>query len=153
DSSRPAEEDGLEDDGEDDDERDHVAAEQSAEAGENGEAGDGRRRRRRGRRGGRRGRRGREGEPSFGGVDNGHPEIEAAFVEPVADSGAPPSPVAYVEPTPDVTPLPEIRNEQPEPTASAAAQAEPPRRRSTVREPAPSGDDSTPSLPEAAAPS
>jgi ribonuclease E len=151
-ASTAAEEDSFEEDAEDDDERDHAAAEHAPEGGENGEAGDGRRRRRRGRRGGRRGRRGREGEPSLGGVDNGHSEIETELVEAVADFGGPPPAAAYVEPTADIAPVPERRNAQPEPAASAAAQPEPARRRSTVREPAPTGD-SVPSLPEATGPS
>jgi ribonuclease E len=148
-ASTAVEEDSFQEDGEDDDEHDHAAAEHAPESSENGEAGDGRRRRRRGRRGGRRGRRGREGEPSVGGVDNGHPEIETELVEAVADFGGPLPAAAYAEPVPDVTPMPERRNEHPEPMASAAAQPELARRRSTVREPAPTGDSVPPSLPEA----
>jgi ribonuclease E len=58
----------------------------------------------------------------------------------------------HVESAPDVASVPERRDERPEPATSAAAQAEPARRRSTVREPAPTGD-SMPSLPEASGPS
>ncbi len=123
-----------------------VAADGHREPRLDGDAnGDGeRRRRRRGRRGGRRNRRDRDGEP---GEMNAGPEgsiepVEAEVVEAVADfSGAPPSEApapseqpAYERPAPayEPSPAPAPLQVAPEP-----APAEPPRRRSTVREPAP----------------
>jgi ribonuclease E len=110
-----------------------------------GPDGEARRRRRRGRRGGRRNRQGREGEAPFqsnGGASE--PGVQRA----VEDMDRPPAP-AYERPILDrpynepVSP-PEARPE-PQPaapqqtTAPAQAEPEPPRRRSTVREPAPIG--------------
>jgi ribonuclease E len=103
------------------------------------------RRRRRGRRGGRR-RRGREGEP-FEASPGFEPELDSA----VADFDRPPAPAhhGYAEPVggehapapPEPSP---VQAETPPPPAEAQAEPEPPpaepeppRRRSTVREPAP----------------
>ena len=111
-----------------------------------------RRRRRRGRRGGRRNRRGREGE-SFAPETTAEPEMdradfadqptdEAASVAPPAPEREP-SPIAHGEASSDVPPrtetapqetqsAPIARPSHPETTAAES----PPRRRSTVREPA-----------------
>jgi len=111
-----------------------------------------RRRRRRGRRGGRRNRRGREGE-SFAPETTAEPEMdrsdfadeatgEAASAAPPAPE-AEPSPIAHAEASRDVPPrtetapqetqlAPIARPSHPETTAAES----PPRRRSTVREPA-----------------
>src|SRR5205085_2944983 len=112
--------------------------------------GDGeRRRRRRGRRGGRRNRRGREGE-SFAPETTAEPEMDRSDFadEPTGEaaSAAPepePSPIAHAEASRDVPPrtetapqetqsAPIARPSHPETTAPES----PPRRRSTVREPA-----------------
>jgi ribonuclease E len=104
--------------------------------GQDGEANEARRRRRRGRRGGRRGRRGREGEAPLPGlenghssIENGHQSIEPELAEAVADFGGPPPGTVHIAPMPEEAPAP-----------PAAAQPEQPRRRSTVREPAPIGN-------------
>jgi len=137
-------------------------AERPAEAHGEGE----RRRRRRGRRGGRRNRRGREGE-SFAPEVSPEPELTNAFYDldrpaavaaaeppagPIAESEPPAAPNA--EPRGDVQPPAETRPQEapsaqiagpvPEPPA-----AEPPRRRSTVREPAPQAlrDEASPPAP------
>jgi ribonuclease E len=124
---------------------DAAAPEASGEEAEDrpahrGENGDGEpRRRRRGRRGGRRNRRGREGE----GFQNGgeHHErheqhgVEPEVVDAVADLGGPSpaeAPPAYEAPAPQPF-EPVARDVEPGPPAPA----ESPRRRSTVREPAP----------------
>jgi ribonuclease E len=104
-----------------------------------------RRRRRRGRRGGRR-RRGREGEP-FDAAPAFEPELDSAvadFDRPAAHAHAQPEPVAF-EPAPAPPQSPPAAAEAPPAQAEAPpAHAEPPpaepeqpRRRSTVREPAP----------------
>jgi ribonuclease E len=99
-----------------------------------------RRRRRRGRRGGRR-RRGREGEAFSDATPTFEPELDSA----VADFDRPPAaerpePVAS-EPSyePPYVPPPPVQAEAPPASAPhpAPAEPEPPRRRSTVREPAP----------------
>jgi len=129
---------------------DGSGAERPAEA--HGEAhGDGeRRRRRRGRRGGRRNRRGRDGE-SFAAEIPPEPELASAVDDldrpaPIAAAEPPEAPIAgpeaRAEPPGDAHPPAETRPQEvqsaqiagsaaPETTAS-----EPPRRRSTVREPA-----------------
>ena len=100
--------------------------------GGNGEHEDGRRPRRRGRRGGRRNRRGREGEAlpreDVEEVAFGEPAPVATAVEPevaaaVADLGGAPASVAPIHE--------EVHHEPP----PAPSEPEPPRRRSTVREP------------------
>jgi ribonuclease E len=103
--------------------------------------GDMRRRRRRGRRGGRRNRRGREGEPSSWGDESRAP-VEPEVAAAVADFGGPP--VQHHEPS-EPSNAPEPAAHAPEPAAHAPEPApaaltepaapEPPRRRSTVREP------------------
>jgi ribonuclease E len=104
-----------------------LAAEpQAAETAEGGEPGEPRRRRRRGRRGGRRGRRANEGETPLAGLENGHTSIEPELLEAVGDfSGSLPTDT-------EIAPSPE-----PAPVAPVTAPPEQPRRRSTVREPAP----------------
>jgi ribonuclease E len=103
-----------------------------------------RRRRRRGRRGGRRNRRGREGEATYAGPNGGHDDqqehqhgTEPEIAEAVADLGGP---VRTETPAPEAhTPQPfepVARDVAPEP-AELPAPPEPPKRRSTVREPAP----------------
>ncbi|HMK78114.1 MAG TPA: Rne/Rng family ribonuclease [Xanthobacteraceae bacterium] len=115
-----------------------------------------RRRRRRGRRGGRRNRRGREGEGGYAAGNGGTPESHAAHPhEDHADDSAEPEVADAVadlggpirEETPAAAPhaahLPQPfepvgRDDAPvPPPAEPAASPEPPRRRSTVREPAP----------------
>ena len=114
-----------------------------------------RRRRRRGRRGGRRNRRGREGEGEFAGRPNGGPDdqphhlehgVEPEIADASADLGGPsreeaPYPAAAHTPQPfepaarepEPAPAP-IHAHVPEPEPVAPAE---PKRRSTVREPAP----------------
>ena len=119
-----------------------------------------RRRRRRGRRGGRRNRRGREGEGEYAGRPdggNGHaPDhanehgVEPEVADASADFGGPsredaPAPQQTHTPQPfePVAREPEPRHEEraapavAAPAAEASAHAEPPKRRSTIREPAP----------------
>jgi ribonuclease E len=130
---------------------DGSGAERPEEA--HGEAhGDGeRRRRRRGRRGGRRNRRGRDGE-SFAAEISPEPELANAVDDldrpaPIAAAEPPEAPIAGpeapAEPRDDVPP-PAAAGPQEAPPAQIASPAvpetmasEPPRRRSTVREPAP----------------
>ena len=138
-------------------------AERPAEAHGEGE----RRRRRRGRRGGRRNRRGREGE-SFGPEVSLEPELASAVHDldrpaaivaaeppaaPIAESE--PRAVPIEEPRGDVQPPPEARPQEApsaqiaDPAVSEPTAAEPPRRRSTVREPAPQAlrDEASPPAP------
>jgi ribonuclease E len=147
---------------------DGSGAERPAEAHGDGE----RRRRRRGRRGGRRNRRGRDGE-SFGPETSPEPELASAVHDldegaPIAAAEPPPAPIAgpeahaepFSEPRGDVqppaaappqeAPLPQIAS----PTVPETTASEPPRRRSTVREPAPqaSRDDASSSAPPFTAP-
>jgi len=122
--------------------------------GEN-ERDGGRRRRRRGRRGGRRNRqRNGNGEAPFRTADTGpEPELEHA----VEDMDRPPS----FESAPPYSPPVEDRSASPSTEDRPAAPAmepspplqEAPRRRSTIREPAPFAGESTPPAPPAAAPS
>jgi ribonuclease E len=128
---------------------------------------DGQRRRRRGRRGGRRNRRGREGgDQPYAAQgnghhddghhdniqhENGHPAFDAEVAEAAADLGGPPPsqvPVAHESAGHEARGYDEPRHEprhepRPEPVAHAEvpaeppAPAEPPKRRSTVRERAP----------------
>jgi ribonuclease E len=147
------------------------------QGGAPGAEGDVRRRRRRGRRGGRRNRQGRNGEAPFQAANGGGsgPEMQhpGADFPPVSDEDAsaiaPPfnetaSPAAY-EPSARERPildrpynqLPESAPEPqpaPPPQAAAPAQAEPepPRRRSTIREPAPIGQAGAPPPAAAATP-
>jgi ribonuclease E len=147
---------------------DGSGAERPAEAHGDGE----RRRRRRGRRGGRRNRRGRDGE-SFAPETSPEPELASAVHDldegaPIAAAEPPPAPIAgpeahaepFSEPRGDVqppaaappqeAPLPQIAS----PTVPETTASEPPRRRSTVREPAPqaSRDDASSSAPPFTAP-
>jgi len=131
----------------------HVEARPEPRPGEqNGDAE--RRRRRRGRRGGRRNRRGREGEGGYAGP-NGHGEqaahqgVESEIADAVADLDGPVRAETPFEPQPQpAAPQPfepvarEVAPEHPAP-------AEPPRRRSTIREPAPmfSSDAPAPQVP------
>ncbi len=124
-----------------------ATADERAEAQREGE----RRRRRRGRRGGRRSRPERNGEAQPGAPDQGQHAAEDEFVPEQLDWPAAPEPdlkdaVADLDAVPIAAPsAPEPRPEPtPEPinaeaAAEAVAPAEPerPRRRSTVREPAP----------------
>jgi ribonuclease E len=136
----------------------------------NGEQqGDGeRRRRRRGRRGGRRNRRGRgEGDAGFAsheGNGNGDHAPEAELADAVADLDAPesereqpsfsvPAPEPAAHAPQESAPAPEAAPAAPAPAEES--QAEAPRRRSTVREPAPisfSGEASAPAPVAPAAP-
>jgi ribonuclease E len=134
-------------------------AERPAEAHGDGE----RRRRRRGRRGGRRNRRGRDGE-SFAAEIPAEPELAGAVHDldraaPIAAAEPPTAPIAgpetRAEPRGDVQP-PAAAEPQEAPPAQIASPtvpettaAKPPRRRSTVREPAPQAlrdDASSPSF-------
>jgi ribonuclease E len=117
--------------------------------GEGGDTAEGRRRRRRGRRGGRRNRH-RNGEAPFqAGEGSPEPELHAgtdfppvsdedasAIAPPFEERAAPPAhtpaPMATVAPPPAYEPPPVA-----EPQAPAADRQQPPRRRSTIREPAP----------------
>jgi ribonuclease E len=120
--------------------------------------GDGeRRRRRRGRRGGRRNRRGREGEAPFAAEHEGEPEVTSAVADlDGAPADEPEAAIVHVpitETPSEFHPQPEASSHQ-EPPAPAqhgpaehaahdapevteSVPSEPPRRRSTVREPAP----------------
>jgi ribonuclease E len=115
-------------------------------AGVPGQDGDGEhRRRRRGRRGGRRNRRGREGEPGFAGPNGGPDEhqehregVEPEVADAVADLGGPSRAEAPSAPEPQAPqPFEPVARETPRDTAPEPAPQEPPRRRSTIREPAP----------------
>jgi len=109
-----------------------------------GEGGETRRRRRRGRRGGRRNRPGRNGEAPFP-TNGGAPEPDLQHA--VEDLDRPPanfdSAPAYERPAAAQPIIDRPYNEppaspaEPQPAASAPAEREPPRRRSTIREPAP----------------
>jgi ribonuclease E len=107
-----------------------------------GESREGRRRRRRGRRGGRRNRQ-RNGEAPLRSGENGpEPELQHA----VEDMDRPPnyeSPPAYSPPIEERPVLPPVESSAPEANANAQ---EPPRRRSTIREPAPFATDSAPTM-------
>jgi len=143
---------------------DESGAERPAEAHGDGE----RRRRRRGRRGGRRNRRGRDGE-SFAGEIPPEPELASAVDDldrpaPMAAAEPPEAPIAgpeaRAEPRDDAQP-PAAPGPQEAPPAQIASPAvpettapEPPRRRSTVREPVPqpSRDDASSPAPSFTAP-
>jgi len=106
-----------------------------------GESREGRRRRRRGRRGGRRNRQ-RNGETPFRSAENGaEPELHHA----VEDLDRPPS----YESMPTYAPPAEERPAPPpaEAPVPVIGAQEPPRRRSTIREPAPFAAESTPAPP------
>jgi ribonuclease E len=135
-----------------------VPAERNGEANGDGE----RRRRRRGRRGGRRNRRGREGEAPFAANQEAETELATTVADfdgdPASESGAPVVHVAITESADGIQAQPEIHevHAQPEaqtyeepaapvehapqdiaPVVTDSIPAESPRRRSTVREPAP----------------
>jgi len=130
---------------------DGSGAERPEEAHGEAHADGERRRRRRGRRGGRRNRRGRDGE-SFAAEIAPEPELASAVDDldlpaPIAAAEPPEAPIAgpeaSAEPRDDVPP-PAAAGPQEAPPAQIASPAvpetmasEPPRRRSTVREPAP----------------
>ncbi|MEA2929760.1 MAG: ribonuclease, partial [Hyphomicrobiales bacterium] len=138
-----------------------AAAEQGTEgerhAGNGEERGGDRGRRRRGRRGGRRNRRGREGEAGYAGPNGGQddrprehrgeqgaaPEqggVEPEVAEASADLGGPSREAPAPAPQMPQPFEPIARDPEPRPAPVAVeppAPAEPPRRRSTVREPAP----------------
>jgi len=123
--------------------------ETEGEAGQGGENGDAeRRRRRRGRRGGRRNRRGREGDAPYAGADAAQEPVEPDVAAAVADlSGGPvaDAPVHHAAPEHEQTSFPSAAEPlaaheaapAPAPASVAETPAEPPRRRSTIREPAP----------------
>ena len=116
------------------------------EGGQFGESEGARRRRRRGRRGGRRNRQ-HNGEAPFRSAENGpEPELQHA----VEDLDRPPSyeiAPSYSQPTEERPAPPPM-----EPPAPAAIAQEPPRRRSTIREPAPFATDSAPMPPQPTSP-
>jgi len=104
-----------------------------------------RRRRRRGRRGGRRNRHERNGEPMHGGEDHAQQDAPQHSFAPGEEATLPPpaetelnEAVADLDAAPRPS-IPEREPEQPAQSFAPAAEAEPPRRRSTVREPAPIG--------------
>jgi len=113
-----------------------------------GPDGEVRRRRRRGRRGGRRNRQGRDGEAPFP-SNGGQPA--PALQHSVEDHDRPAAPPAYERPAmerpiidrpynqPPVSPPEPQPAAPPQAAAPAQAEPEPPRRRSTIREPAPIG--------------
>ncbi len=136
------------------------AGEQAAASGESGDGGDqreGRGRRRRGRRGGRRNRR-RNGEAPLG---NGGGEPDADLQHAVEDLDRPPAPYAGEERHDahvgsDFPPVsgedadalaPPFDHEPEAAPEQAADEAAQPRRRSTVREPAPFGGETAPPSP------
>jgi ribonuclease E len=137
------------------DEGEDAGAVHGSEGGErpagNGEQRGDRGRRRRGRRGGRRNRRGREGEGGYAGPNGGHDDqprqqehgVEPELADASADLGGPsreeaPAPVPHMpQPFEPVARDPEPAAVAVAPPAGVSAPAEPPRRRSTVREPAP----------------
>jgi ribonuclease E len=108
-----------------------------------GESADGHRRRRRGRRGGRRNRQGRNGDAPFASNEFAGNDVtapEPSLRHAVEDLDRPPAAFAD-EREPFEQPVPSPAFERPvAPPAAATARAqdsEPPRRRSTIREPAP----------------
>jgi ribonuclease E len=135
-------EDDLETGDVDDDERPQSAEPPAHGATESGETGEPRRRRRRGRRGGRRGRRGRDGDAPFANAEDDHAPIEPELAEAVADFGGPPTENAPIE----NAPIEPALEEPPTPTMPAE-QPQQPRRRSTVREPAPTGGSVSEAMP------
>ena len=124
------------------------------QAGESAEHREGRRRRRRGRRGGRRNRQGREGEAPFAGENdigiNDPAAPETNLRRAVEDLDRPPAPFAD-EREPFDQPAATFDRPAAPPATAHTPDAEPPRRRSTIREPAPVGA-STSSPPPAAIP-
>jgi ribonuclease E len=120
---------------------------QPRQGGAPGVEGDVRRRRRRGRRGGRRNRQGRNGEAPFSA--NGG-DAEPSLQHAVEDMDRPPAP-GY-EPAPSYSPLPDERPAPPQASAPPQAEQAPPRRRSTIREPAPFSGASTSAAPAPAVP-
>ena len=119
------------------------------EGGQSGEGDGVRRRRRRGRRGGRRNRQ-HNGEAPFRSNENGaEPELQHAVEDmdrPASYDAAPPASYAPpIEQRPEPAPM--------DSPAAAANMQEPPRRRSTIREPAPFASERTPVPPPPAAPS
>ena len=133
--------------------------------GEAGEPRDGRRRRRRGRRGGRRNRQGRNGEGAYQPTNGGErePEMQHAGTDfpPVSDEDAsaiaPPfdEPAEPVAPPVEAAPAPVPPTETappPVPSGETLEPEPPPRRRSTIREPAPFVLGETPTAPPPPAP-
>jgi ribonuclease E len=143
-----AAEHGVAHEGDDDSAPDSGGEPAEARGEHRGENGDGDpRRRRRGRRGGRRNRRGREGENGYA-AQNGNGEhheqprephgIEPEVADAVADLGGPSQAEAPIEaPQPAPQPFQPVAREPEPASAERPAPAESPRRRSTVREPAP----------------
>jgi ribonuclease E len=115
----------------------------SGASGQNGDAEH--RRRRRGRRGGRRNRRGREGEGGFVGANGGNDEhqehrqgVEPEVADAVADlGGASPAEVPSAPEPQAPQPFEPVAREAPRDVTPEPAPQEQPRRRSTIREPAP----------------
>ena len=113
-------------------------------AGKSAEHREGRRRRRRGRRGGRRNRQGRNIEASFPGDEiaiNEPSAPEPSLRHAVEDLDRPPGPFAEERARFD---QPAASFERPAAPAARASEGEPPRRRSTIREPAPIGASTSP---------
>jgi ribonuclease E len=101
------------------------------------ESREGRRRRRRGRRGGRRNRQ-RNGEPPFRSAENGP---EPGLHQAAEEFG---SPMSYDSGQNFSQPVEQQPAHPPEPQAPLFSAQEPPRRRSTIREPAPFASDTPP---------
>jgi ribonuclease E len=122
-------------------------------AGEGGDTAEGRRRRRRGRRGGRRNRN-RNGEAPFqAGEGTPEPELHAGTdFPPVSDEDAsaiaPPFEARAAQPAHELAPMAAVAPPPAyEPPPTVPAPQEPPRRRSTIREPAPIAVDGAPPPP------
>jgi ribonuclease E len=114
-----------------------------------GERDGGRRRRRRGRRGGRRNRP-PNGEAPFRSNENGpEPELQHAVEDMDHPPSYDPAPAVSYAPSIEQRPAPEAM----ETPAAAASAQEPPRRRSTIREPAPFASEQTPVPPSPPVPS
>ncbi len=131
----------------------HEVGAPTPQPGETAEHREGRRRRRRGRRGGRRNRQGRNVEASFPGDEiaiNEPTAPEPSLRHAVEDLDRPPAPFADARGPFDQPAPPFERSAAPAP-AARAPEGEPPRRRSTIREPAPIGA-STPPPPAATIP-
>jgi ribonuclease E len=161
--------DSQHDDQEVDSSDEEISAPQRADGapGDGGVNGDVRRRRRRGRRGGRRNRH-RDGEAPAGHAQgNGHSHVDTdhaggvdmpAAIADASTNGyqsapeeTPPAYAAPPEPRP-VPPMPEAPHVAAPAVEDSAAMQEPPRRRSTIREPAPISAGGTPPAPASTLP-
>jgi len=147
----PAEVTEPDEEGEPSEQPDLAATDERGEPQRGGE----RRRRRRGRRGGRRNRPDRDGEPAPADEQQpqGRQQASAPSQELVVPSGPEPELSAAVADL-DSAPTPSPARAEPSPAEATPAAQEPPRRRSTVREPAPAagGNVAAPPAPPQSAP-